>query len=166
MTWVPEGDTIFRTAWTLNQALAGRTVRRFETMLPRLARERMNGSWHIYRPNERWQRRRSEMRIVIGTNDWIAVGFNIPVAELHDDHGLERQNDLRRIGPDLLDPNFDADEALRRIRAREDGEIANVLLNQWRASIHSRRWQRSTTRSFQKSSTPHASCFAPAQCQC
>jgi endonuclease-8 len=35
---MPEGDTIFRTARTLHRALAGQTVTRFETVLPKLAR--------------------------------------------------------------------------------------------------------------------------------
>jgi len=34
------------------------------------------------------------------------------------------------MGPDLLGETFDREEALRRIRARPDEEIANVLLNQ------------------------------------
>src|SRR4026207_1910437 len=45
---------------------------------------RMNGSWHIYRPGEPWQKRFSEMRILIETDAWIAVAFNVPVAEMHD----------------------------------------------------------------------------------
>jgi endonuclease-8 len=35
---MPEGDTIFRSARTLNLALAGQTVRSFESVLPRLSR--------------------------------------------------------------------------------------------------------------------------------
>lgn len=35
---MPEGDTIFRTARTLNRALAGQVVTGFETQLPKLAR--------------------------------------------------------------------------------------------------------------------------------
>lgn len=35
---MPEGDTIFRTARTLQRALGGATVTRFETVLPKLAR--------------------------------------------------------------------------------------------------------------------------------
>lgn len=35
---MPEGDTIFRAARTLNRALAGQIVTRFETQLPRLSR--------------------------------------------------------------------------------------------------------------------------------
>ena len=35
---MPEGDTIFRTARTLERALAGQKITRFETVLPKLAR--------------------------------------------------------------------------------------------------------------------------------
>src|SRR5499426_3166629 len=42
---------------------------------------RMNGSWHIYRPGERWQRPRHEMRIMIETDVMHAIAFNVPVAE-------------------------------------------------------------------------------------
>jgi endonuclease-8 len=35
---MPEGDTIFRAARTLNLALAGQTITSFETVLPRLSR--------------------------------------------------------------------------------------------------------------------------------
>ncbi len=162
---MPEGDTIFRTARTLGAALGGKIVRRFETVLPKLARVddqtpvagrtiervssvgkhliidfsgglhlrthmRMNGSWHVYRTGERWQKRRDDMRIVIGADDYVAVAFNVTVAELLDDRALERQNDLRQLGPDVLSPDFDAEEAFRRIRARGEMEMANALLDQ------------------------------------
>jgi len=91
---------------------------------------KMNGSWHIYRPGERWQRPRRDMRIVISTDDYVAVAFTVPVAEFHSSRSLARDDDLRRMGPDLLGESFDRDEALRRIRARAEEEIANVLLNQ------------------------------------
>src|SRR4051794_38621300 len=38
----------------------------------------MNGSWHVYRPGERWQLQGSMVRIVIETADYSAVGFNVP----------------------------------------------------------------------------------------
>lgn len=91
---------------------------------------KMNGSWHIYRPGERWQRPRRDMRIVIGADEYVAVAFTVPVAEFHSSRSLARQTDLRSMGPDLLGETFDRDEAVRRIRARPDEEIANVLLNQ------------------------------------
>jgi len=149
---MPEGDTIFRAARTLDRALAGKVVTRFETVLPRLERVplqgrtiervvahgkhliiefdggvhlrthmRMNGSWHIYRTGERWRKPRSDMRLVIETADYVAVGFNVPVAEF---------GDAPPLGPDLLAEDFDADEALRRVRAQAGEEIGNVLLDQ------------------------------------
>lgn len=156
---MPEGDTIHRTAATLQKALAGKVVTRYETMLPKIdaplrgrtiervvaagkhlvidfsgdlhlrTHMRMNGEWHIYRPGERWWRPRRDMRLVIETADFVAVGFNIPVAELLSGRELARQAELRTLGPDLLG-DFDAGEAVRRARAHGEEEIANVLLNQ------------------------------------
>ena len=91
---------------------------------------RMNGSWHIYRPGEPWQRPRHAMRIVIATADFVAVGFDIPVAEMIRAKELAKHDELRRLGPDLLGETFDAAEAQRRIRERGSSEIADVLLNQ------------------------------------
>ena len=162
---MPEGDTIFKAARTLNRALSGKRVTRFESMFPHLTRVhddhpitgrtvenvrssgkhmlmqfsgdvllrthmRMNGSWHIYRPGETWQRPRHAMRIIVGTDDFVAVGFDIPVAEMLSARDVLRHRELRRLGPDLLDDNFDAKEAARRIRERDASEIADVLLNQ------------------------------------
>ncbi len=162
---MPEGDTIHRAARNLHRALAGETVVRFETVLPRLARVdedhpiagrtieavsaqgkhlllrfsgdlvlrshlRMNGSWHLYRPGERWRRPRDAMRVVVETRPWLAVGFDLPVAELLDGRGLARQRDLARLGPDLLAPDFDAAEAERRLRARAAREVGEALLDQ------------------------------------
>src|SRR5690242_10530741 len=50
---------------------------------------RMHGSWHIYRPGERWQRPRHEMRIVIETEDMHAVAFTVPDAELAPARAIE-----------------------------------------------------------------------------
>lgn len=162
---MPEGDTIFRAARTLHRALAGKTIVRFESVLPRLTRVhedtpvtgrtiarvtaagkhllmhfsgglvlrthmRMNGSWHIYRPAEKWQRPRRDMRIVIATGDFVAVAFNVPVAEMIQERDLPRHDLLRQLGPDLLGGAFDAAEALRRLRARPAATIAEALLNQ------------------------------------
>jgi endonuclease-8 len=91
---------------------------------------RMNGSWHIYRPGEAWQRPRRDMRIVVATADYVAVGFSIPVAEFIAAASITRHEELRRLGPDLLSEGFDAEEALRRMKERPGQLIADVLLNQ------------------------------------
>jgi endonuclease-8 len=158
---MPEGDTIFRAARTLQRALAGRTVVVFESMLPALNRleikgrtidrvsaagkhllmhfsgglvlrthMRMNGSWHIYRRGEPWVRPRRDMRVVIATDEFEAVGFSIPEAELIAARDLRRHEGLRTLGPDLLGDTFDAAEALRRLRQRGELTIADALLNQ------------------------------------
>jgi endonuclease VIII len=91
---------------------------------------RMNGSWHIYRAGERWRRPRRDMRIVIATDAFEAVGFNVPIAEFLQDATIARQDDLRLMGPDLLGEAFDTAEALRRLRGRAVTPIADALLNQ------------------------------------
>lgn len=91
---------------------------------------RMNGSWHIYRPGERWQRPARDMRIVVGTERFVAVAFNVPVAEFLTARALARQPDLRRLGPDLLGAAFDAAQARLRIRARATAAIGDVVLDQ------------------------------------
>jgi len=94
---------------------------------------RMNGSWHIYRVGERWQRPSRDMRIVVGTADFVAVGFNIPIAALLTGRDLARHKELRALGPDLLATGSEAPdraEILLRMRARGAEAIADVLLNQ------------------------------------
>jgi endonuclease-8 len=162
---VPEGDTIFRSARTLDKALTGSKVIAFDTAYAPLARvnddspiagrsvERvesrgkwlliylsgdlilvthmlMSGSWHIYRRGERWRRGRQHMRVVLTTDRFEAVGFDVPVAQFHTARSLERATAIPRLGPDLLGTTFAEDEAVARLRAHDAEEIANVLLNQ------------------------------------
>jgi endonuclease-8 len=91
---------------------------------------RMSGSWHIYRPGEKWQLPRRDARIVIETSGFVAVAFKVPVAEFLDALQVARQEDLRRIGPDLLAEAFDEHEAVARLVARGAQPIAEALLNQ------------------------------------
>src|SRR4029079_8326565 len=91
---------------------------------------RMNGSWHLYRPGERWQRPRRDMRIVVATEAFEAIAFNVPGAEFLDSRAESRQADLRAMGPDLLAASFDEEEAIGRIAARGGEAIADVLLDQ------------------------------------
>ena len=169
---MPEGDTIYRAARTLNRALAGQTVTQFQTELAPLAQldraepiagrtverveaagkhclitfsavpplgepgglvlrthMRMNGSWHIYRPGERWQRPARAMRILIETGDWVAVAFNVYVAEFIRAEDRSRHRPLATLGPDLLG-EFDADRAMARIREQGDRPVHEVLLDQ------------------------------------
>ncbi|MGB9415549.1 MAG: DNA-formamidopyrimidine glycosylase family protein [Acidobacteriaceae bacterium] len=90
----------------------------------------MSGSWHIYRAGERWRRGRREMRVVIATAEFEAVAFNVPIAKFYTASTLVRNSAIPKLGPDLLGATFAADEAKKRLLARGEEEIANVLLNQ------------------------------------
>jgi endonuclease-8 len=94
----------------------------------------MSGSWHLYRTGERWQMGRRQMRVVIRTEDWEAVGFNIPLAEFHTARSLERSNQVPKLGPDILSDRFTVEAGVARLaayaRENPDAEIAAVLLNQ------------------------------------
>ena len=91
---------------------------------------RMNGSWHLYRTGEKWRRPRRDMRIVIETADWSAVGFTVPVAEFHSAASLLRKTIIPALGPDLLKQDFDLGAAVARMREHYGEQIAEVLLNQ------------------------------------
>jgi endonuclease-8 len=162
---MPEGDTIFRAARTLNRALAGNVVIGFETVLPKLSRVEfdsaitgrtvesveakgkwmsmnfsgglvllthmlMNGSWHIYRPGEAWQRRRIDMRIVVKTEKIWAVAFNVPIAEFHTEDTLRRRQGFRNLGQDVLGAEFDPATSAQHLRTRKDFQVGVALLTQ------------------------------------
>ena len=91
---------------------------------------RMNGSWHLYRHGEKWWRGEHAMRVRIDTAGWVAVAFNVPVAEFVTPRQLETRGPVAELGPDLLGQAFDRDEAVRRIVASGHRAIANTLLDQ------------------------------------
>jgi endonuclease-8 len=91
---------------------------------------RMNGSWHLYRHGERWWRGPQAMRVRIDTADWVAVAFNVPVAEFVTAKQLETRDPVAQLGPDLLGKQFDRDEAIRRIVVSAARPIAMTLLDQ------------------------------------
>ena len=74
------------------------------------------------------------MRVVIRTEDWEAVGFNIPVAEFHTARSLERSSQVPRLGPDILSESFSVESGVARLaayaRENPDAEVGVVLLNQ------------------------------------
>jgi endonuclease-8 len=91
---------------------------------------RMNGSWHLYRAGEKWWRGEHAMRVRIDTAEWVAVAFNVPVAEFVTPRELETRDPVAKLGPDLLGTEFDRDEAVRRIIANGHRPIAMTLLDQ------------------------------------
>jgi endonuclease-8 len=70
------------------------------------------------------------MRVVLETEQFLAVGFNVPVARFYTTRTLERFAGVAGWGPDVIGAGFAVDEATARILERGDEEIGNVLLNQ------------------------------------
>ena len=70
------------------------------------------------------------MRVVLGTDDLLAVAFDVPVARFYTARTLERFAGVAGLGPDLLGPSFATDEAAARLLQHGDEEVGNVLLNQ------------------------------------
>ncbi len=105
---------------------------RFDGGLELRTHLRMNGSWHRYRPGERWRRPPGRARLVLEVEGSVAVCFDAPVVELFETRAVGLHPALSRLGPDLLAPDFDASEAHRRLRdpARAEREIAEALLDQ------------------------------------
>jgi endonuclease VIII len=91
----------------------------------------MSGSWHIYRPGERWQKPASHMRIMLENADFHAIGFHVPMARMHTAQSLARELRIPDAKIDLLSPDFDPDAACARIALNANREIADVLLDQY-----------------------------------
>ncbi|MEC5183529.1 endonuclease-8 [Cryobacterium sp. MP_3.1] len=145
---MPEGDTVYRSARSLDDALHGATLTRCDIRVPAFATVdltgqtvhevisrgkhlvahvgetsihshlKMEGTWHLYRHGTKWQRPAFQARIVLETADWVAVGFELGTLELFPT--AEDEQHLGYLGPDLLGPNWDAAEAVRRLRAAGD----------------------------------------------
>jgi endonuclease-8 len=157
---MPEGDVVWLAAKRLHSALAGQSLTRSDFRVPALATVdlagqvvleviargkhllfrfdhrltlhthfRMDGTWQLYRPGQRWRGGPQwQVRAVLENTAWQAVGYRLPVVEL-----LPTAEEFRAVGhlgPDLLGPDWDAAEALRRIMTAPDREIGLALLDQ------------------------------------
>ena len=130
----------FRVPQLAEVDLSGRTVlevvARGKHMLTRLSggltlhtHFRMDGTWHLYRPGDRWTGGADwQVRVVLANREWEAVGFRLPVVELLPTAQEDRA--VGHLGPDVLAEPFDADEAVRRLALDPDREVGMALLDQ------------------------------------
>jgi endonuclease-8 len=160
---MPEGDTVWRAAHAMHQALAGQALTGCDVRVPAHATAdlsswtvdqvvsrgkhllhrfrgpsgagvslhshlKMEGSWHLYRHGSHWRRPGHEARVVLTTEDWQAVGFALGICELLDTAAEERV--VGHLGPDLLGPDWDAEEAVRRMSADPTRTVAEALIDQ------------------------------------
>jgi endonuclease-8 len=155
---MPEGDTVFHAAARLRPALVGKTLTASDFRVPRYATTnlrgqqvdaittygkhlflhvgttsihthlKMDGEWHIYGPDERWRRPGFTARLILRTDQTQVVGFALGTLEV-----LRRADEhtaTDHLGPDLLGPNWNPAEAVRRLEQQPDRPIGLALLDQ------------------------------------
>jgi endonuclease VIII len=156
---VPEGDTVWRAARQLDRALSGQVLLRSDFRVPDLAlvdlsgqpvvqtlargkhlltrigddhtlhtHLKMEGTWKVYAAGARWTRPTHDARVVLTTATTEAVGFALGVVALLDRSAEDEA--VGHLGPDLLGPDWDEAEAVRRLLASPEQPIAEALLDQ------------------------------------
>ena len=88
---------------------------------------RMDGDWRV-RPAAERIRDSHRIRLLLANEDWQAIGYQLGVVELI--HTTEEVKVTGHLGPDLLGPDWDRDEAVRRLSAEPDRPIGEALLDQ------------------------------------
>ena len=154
---MPEGDTVFRTARRLDEALAGHEVTRFELRVPQTSTAdltgatihgctsrgkhlllrigdrtlhshlRMDGAWHLYRPGEKWRHPAFTVRAIVGTGERDAVGVDIADIDLVPT--TDEGKLVGHLGPDPLADDWSAARAAALLSA-DSRSIHVALLDQ------------------------------------
>ncbi|TQF66011.1 Fpg/Nei family DNA glycosylase [Rhodococcus spelaei] len=155
---MPEGDTVWRTAGLLRDALVGAPLTVCDIRVPRYATVdltpapvdevvshgkhllirigdrtvhthlKMEGVWQVYRPGSRWRRPVWQARILLGTERHLAVGFELGAVEV-----LAREQEhlaVGHLGPDPLGPDWDPVLAAANLAAAPDRPVGLALLDQ------------------------------------
>jgi len=155
---VPEGDVVWYTARRLHEALAGRVLTRSDFRVPRFATVslvgqtvtqalargkhllirtdggltvhthlKMDGSWRVL-PASAPLTDSFKIRVLLANADWQAVGYMLGVTEVL---ATAREDQVTgHLGPDLLGPDWDAAEAVRRLTKDAERPIGEALLDQ------------------------------------
>jgi endonuclease VIII len=156
---VPEGDTLFAWAREIDGALRDQTLlratsnrvnlSRFEGRKVRGARAhgkqllvdfddghvlrthlRMHGTIRVRDGTYTGAPLNPHVRWLLATADKTAVCLDAPTVELLHEKQLETHPVLSRLGPDVLSPELDLAEILRRLRARVAVPIGSALMDQ------------------------------------
>jgi endonuclease-8 len=153
---MPEGDTVYRTATKLREALEGKTLTRCDVRVPKFATVdlsgvkvdevisrgkhlfirigdasihshlKMDGAWLIDGQIRRAQPHK--VRIILETADSRVAGIDLGVLEI-----LERERDMdavAHLGPDLLGDDWEPRTAAANLVADPDRPLAETLLDQ------------------------------------
>lgn len=154
---MPEGDIVWYTARRLREALGGRELTTSDFRVPRFATSDLTGQTvtevvsrgknllirtdagltiHTHLKMEGFWRvtpvgasaRDHRIRLLLANTDWQAAGYRLGVVELlrtRDEHRA-----VGHLGPDLLGPDWDAGEAVRRLLLKPDRAAGEALLDQ------------------------------------
>jgi endonuclease-8 len=151
---MPEGDTVFRTAALLREALVGKTLTGCDVRVPRYATVdlsghpvdevlsrgkhlfirvgpasihshlKMDGSWRISPRGVPAHK----IRILLRAPDVTAAGIDLGVLEILD--RVRDQDAVAHLGPDLLGEDWDPHVAAANLVADPDRGLAAALLDQ------------------------------------
>jgi endonuclease VIII len=155
---VPEGDVVWRTARRLDQALAGQVLTSSDFRVPKFATAdltgravtgtvsrgkhlltrveggvtvhthlRMEGAWRVRPAAERYPQSR-HIRLILANSAWRAIGYQLGVVEIVATKA--ERTVVGHLGPDLLGPDWDAAEAVRRLAAAPARPVGEALLDQ------------------------------------
>jgi endonuclease-8 len=154
---VPEGDNVWQTARRLG-ALSGEELTRTDFRVPSVATVdlsgrrvletvsrgkhlltrveggttihthlKMEGRWDVQPSGARWRRPAHEARVVLRTPAHDAIGYSVLLDVVPT---TEEDRLVGHLGPDLLGPDWDEDEALRRLEQSPEVSIGEALLDQ------------------------------------
>jgi len=157
---MPEGDSIFKVAARLRPALVGKALSRLELReqgsVPSLVGSTvqridvhgkhmfvyieprkvlhvhlgMKGRWRAFPGGAQGRFPRGSAVAILGVGQDAFVCFRAAFGRLRSIDDPQVRRALERLGPDLLDPDFDLDRAVRRSLATTEGTVAEVLLDQ------------------------------------
>lgn len=155
---MPEGDVVWRTARTLDDALSGRALTASDFRVPRFAAADLTGrtvletvsrgkhlltrvdgdiTVHTHlKMDGSWRiskpagyrLRDHRIRLILANEGWQATGYLLGIVELVRT-SAEAQK-VGHLGPDLLGPDWDTAEAVARLAAAPERPIAEALLDQ------------------------------------
>jgi endonuclease-8 len=92
---------------------------------------KMEGSWHVYRPGQRWRGPSHQVRAVLANSEHVCVGFRLAVVELIPTS--EEESVVGHLGPDLLDDAWGPELAAavaEKLGADPSREVGTALLDQ------------------------------------
>nr|WSY51271.1 DNA glycosylase [Streptomyces sp. NBC_00886] len=91
---------------------------------------RMDGTWRVYANGQRWigGGPAHQIRVILGSADRTAVGYRLPVLDLL--RTTDEHRAVGHLGPDLLGPDWNPEQALASLLADPARPLGEALLDQ------------------------------------